>query len=186
MNPCTEFHDNSTAWLDGELEKQTFDRLQRHLQGCVACQKEVRLQKNERLWLKRNDTELELRPQLWNQIRRTLVQEAARDDGGFGERLWNLLLPRPWPRFARAWIGVSMVALMATSSILITNSYLTGPAPDQEVRQLMEKYVQWRQSQKLNELPGVNSPATSIDELRMANPFLKEKTDKAESNPFEI
>jgi len=186
MSQCTEFQDNLTAWLDGELEKQPFDLLQQHLQSCVACQNAVRLQKQERLWLTGHDTELELRPELWHQIRRTLAREAVPDDRGFGKRLWNLLLPRPWPRFARAWIGVSLVALMATSGVLITSSYLTGPAPDQEVRQLMENYVQWRQHQKLYELPGVNAPATSIDELRMANPFLKEKTGKAESNPFEI
>jgi hypothetical protein len=61
-----------------------------------------------------------------------------------------------------------------------------GPAPDQEVRQSMEKYIQWRQSQKLYELPGVSAPAASVDELRMANPFIKEKVRKADGNPFEM
>jgi len=186
MSRCTELQNSLTAWLDGELEERSHVLFLQHLQTCVSCQEAVQLQRQERLWLKEHDTELELAPELWHQIRRTLAQEAARGDRGFGERFWSLLFPQPWPRFARAWIGISLVSLMAISSILITNSYMMGPAPDQEVRQLMENYVQWRQSQKLYELPGVNAPAMSIDELRMTNPFIKEKNGTAESNPFEI
>jgi hypothetical protein len=186
MSQCTDLQNNLTAWLDGELEEKQQTLFQQHLWACTSCQEALHAQQHERLWLKENDCEIEPRPEVWYRIQRTIREEAGTDRRSLGERFWNWLSPRPLPHLSRAWIGISLIAMMAVSGLIITHSYRVDPALDQEVRQSMESYVQWRQYQMLYELPGVNVHTASIDELRMTNPFIEEKNGKADSNPFEM
>lgn len=186
MSRCEEFQSRLTWWLDGELAEPLREELQQHLSACLPCQEALEIQQRGRLWLKENDRVLDPRPELWQKIRRSIREQSEDRRPGFSERLWNLFFPQPLPRLARVWAGLAMTALMAASGLLLFNPAAVRLSADREVRQMMENYVQWREVQKPFEIPGVNLPVTSIEELRLANPFLDENNGTADRNPFEI
>jgi anti-sigma factor RsiW len=42
-NNCLEVQDNLSAWLDGELAPEVMVQVERHLEGCAGCRRELAL-----------------------------------------------------------------------------------------------------------------------------------------------
>ena len=42
-NNCLEVQDNLSAWLDGELAPEVMIQVERHLEGCAGCRRELAL-----------------------------------------------------------------------------------------------------------------------------------------------
>ena len=42
-NNCLEVQDNLSAWLDGELAPEVMMQVERHLEGCAGCRRELAL-----------------------------------------------------------------------------------------------------------------------------------------------
>jgi anti-sigma factor RsiW len=40
-NHCLEVQDNLSAWLDGELAPEVMTQVERHLEGCAGCRREL-------------------------------------------------------------------------------------------------------------------------------------------------
>lgn len=113
MKSCKDIQTQLADFTVGALQGPERAEIERHLQECEACQRELRA-------LQRVGTVLDALPPeeatagLWSAIRREI--EAPKPEP-LGVAWWKMLFPARWPRLAYAALAataVAMVALMVT------------------------------------------------------------------------
>lgn len=183
MMNCNACQENLTAWLDGELKAGIGARVRTHLEGCARCQDVLKQHRRERLWLEKHQTVLNPSPELWQRIEGDIRSQSV--PLPLWGRLLNLVHSHPAWRYQKAWAGAALTVLIAISGFFAFQQIL-APSPEHSVRQMMEQYIQLRENQEQAHRPSVVPPASNVDELKSANPFLDETLPRPERNPFEI
>jgi hypothetical protein len=182
MKKCSFFQENLAAFLDGELKPKFACRIQEHLDLCADCRGILKLHKQERRWLRQHNAEIEPSIYLWQRIEQNLDAEAEARSS-LWDRLAAVLLPVPGKRLQNAAIGLILASALCVSMLLPFQSGTTW-SNDQYVRQSMEQYIQWRESQQPLWDPYLATPISSIHELRSMNPFLENQSPAEKQNPF--
>ncbi len=161
---CTE---DISAYMDGELDAGLAQQLESHLAGCRACAQEFQGLKASAVFVESHAPELELRPQVWHNVRARIstAPAPARLEG-----LLDLILGRRW------LAAIATVALLVTIG---TWGYLRHQESQKQLSRYMAEYIQTREMQEQRE--HARSSQTPITVADAGN-------DRSESdnNPFVV
>lgn len=132
MKSCKDIQTQLADFAVGALQEQERVEIERHLQTCAACQRE--LSALQRAGALLDATEPEDAPaDLWQSIRRDIEApklESARVSW------WETLFPRRWPRLAYA--GLAATAVLAAALILTISRPL--PTEDDETQDFLLRH----------------------------------------------
>jgi len=132
MKSCKDIQSQLADFAVGALQEQEIAEVERHLQECPACRRELgALQRTGTLL---NVLEPEEAPaDLWQSIRRDI--EAPKPEPACAP-WWEALFPARWPRLAYAGLGATAILAVA---LLVTVSRLS-PAEDDETQDFILRH----------------------------------------------
>jgi anti-sigma factor RsiW len=122
MESCKDIQTQLADFAVGALPQPERVEIQRHLQKCEACQRELRA-------LQRVGTVLDALPPeeategLWSAIRREIEAPKPEPEG---VAWWEMLFPARWPRLVYAALAATAVAMVA---LIVT---LSQPLPTED------------------------------------------------------
>ncbi|MCX6910823.1 MAG: zf-HC2 domain-containing protein [Verrucomicrobia bacterium] len=132
MKSCKDIQAQLADFTVGALHEQERAEIERHLQGCAACQRELSVLRRTGSLLDATEPE-EAPADLWQSIRREIEhpnQEPAR------ALWWETLFPSRWPRLAYAGLAATAVVAVA---LVMTFSRLS-PAGDDETQDFILRH----------------------------------------------
>jgi len=132
MKSCEDIQTQLADFAVGALAERERAEVERHLQECPTCQRELSALRRAGAVLDALESE-EAPAGLWQSIRRkieTPKQEPARASW------WETLFPARWPRLAYAGLATAAVVAVA---LVLTFSRLS-PAEDDETQDFLQRH----------------------------------------------
>ena len=172
---CRQCSNNLSAYLDGELLSSYEQEVSSHLQGCASCARELREMEAAVQFVETHAHDLELNPELWNNLRTRIAPMPAPLRGGFSGL---------WAR--NRWLAAA--ASVAAAIVLAVGLFAyMDYAEEREIRQYMSDYIREREreDQLTNSLfNAVQTNETDAPEfIELANPFATVRP-VSNQNPF--
>jgi anti-sigma factor RsiW len=132
---CERVAEEVTAYLDGELPKDLALQVEAHLKTCPGCAAELHTLRDATAVIAANVPEIELRPEIWHNVRARIEDRPASKRGSG----WLELL------FGRRWLVAATAAIALTVGIWGYYRYLSA---QQELHQYMSQYIRERDRQE--------------------------------------
>lgn len=171
---CTNYVDDLTAYIDGELSHGVAERLRLHLNGCASCTAELRGLQEAVVLVDSHLRELKPGPELWANVRSQIAAiEVSPRPTGFLQLL-----------HAGRWLTAT-VALAATLLLTLgVREYLQKRRSDEAFRQYMTDQIEIRKLQ--DEMPRLDIQlSNSTSQGRFSdNPFVMVSEETTIENPF--
>lgn len=123
---CSEARIQLSGYVDGELSASQGPRLEAHVSGCAACQRELSAQSFVHAELRREITRFEAPATLHRRVRKALQAKATESRGSWWRRL--------------NWATLTPVAGMAFAALFCANVVILAALPSKEER-LAEEIV---------------------------------------------
>ena len=134
---CTNYLNDLTAYLDGELDARRARKMESHLAECAGCAAEYRQSRAGDEFVIAHAATLESGPELWNNLRARI---AALPEPLGSRGLFDLWFGRRW---LAAAAGVAAAAVM-TAGLW---GYLSYRESQRALERYMWQYVQERESE---------------------------------------
>jgi anti-sigma factor RsiW len=117
---CSEARIQLSGYVDGELSASQSSRLDAHVSGCEACQRDLSAQSFVHAELRRDLTRFEAPAALHRRIRKALQAQSAESRGSWWRRL--------------TWATLTPVAGMAFAVLFCANVVILSALPSKEER----------------------------------------------------
>ena len=161
---CQQCSDNLTAYMDGELLSSYKGEVSSHLETCADCAQELQELMAAAEFVAAHSHDLELTPNLWNNLRGRIAPMPAPRRGGVLSRLWA----------RNRWLTAA-AAVAATAVLAFGLFAYVDYVEKQEIHQYMSNYISERdreepvtESQEFIEL---ENPFSTTRPVSLQNPF---------------
>jgi|WetSurMetagenome_2_1015567.scaffolds.fasta_scaffold02364_9 anti-sigma factor RsiW len=169
-----------SAYLDQELSEGRNAQVSKHVEGCSSCAEELESLKRAKVFVENHIGELELRPEIWKSVRAQIAtMEAPDPSAGFFSFL-----------FTSRWRTATAATAIALSIAVGMWQYLQYREARKDLQQYMTDYIQTREMKDgALQLPGADmagnaSNANLLHLKYMNNPFVFDRSEDIQSNPF--
>jgi len=171
---CSQCSNNLTAYLDGELLSSYEQEVSSHLQACTKCTRELRKMEASAEFVEEHAHNLELSPDLWNNLYTRIAPMPAPGHAGGISRLWAK------NRWLTAAVAVAATVVLA----LVLGAYLEE---QREIQRYMSDYILERESGEQITGSRINAAQSSetgaLEFIELENPFVTTKPVSLQ-NPF--
>lgn len=153
---CTQYAEDLTAFLDGELNSVESERVRSHIQSCTHCFEALRSLREAGAFVVSHSRELDPRPESWNLVR-ARIHESTIDASS---RFW---------RFNRWRIAMAATAIVAALALGYAQY---RQIQSQNLDRYITQYVQQRDAQI--SARAENNPFMEVNGIFDGNPFQSE------------